>query len=311
VDTVVAAIVLAALATAFLLKEVPRTFLYPGDSVLLDTDTPYHHITVIESGDSRELRFDQFVETAIKTSPPYESVATYTHYFHLAFLAKPDIERSLFIGAGGGVGPRTFGTHAKAMEIDVVDIDPKVLESARTLFFLEPSPKIRTFAEDGRMFLRRTQSQYDCIVLDAFTVGGRIPFHLATREFFSLCRTRMKDNAVFVMNINSAIEGPNAGIFGSMYRTLESVFEHTYVFAKDYEGRGDRDTLNVMLLATQGIPSIQSTEWTTRAELYHSDSYVDTDLMKRAVAVLLAELPDLPWAPLFTDDYAPIETMSF
>ena len=66
--------------------------------------------------------------------------------------------------------------HAPEMAIDVVDIDPKVLELARTHFFLGDSPKIKTFAEDGRMFLRKTESRYDGIILDAFMPADAFRF---------------------------------------------------------------------------------------------------------------------------------------
>ena len=70
-------------------------------------------------------------------------------------------------------------------------------------------------AEDGA---------YDAIFLDAFTIGGRIPFHLVTREFFALCREKLARGGVFVMNINSAHDGPMSPIFHSMYKTIDAVF---------------------------------------------------------------------------------------
>jgi spermidine synthase len=193
---------------------------------------------VIDNAGSRQLRFDRYIESAIGKSPPYPSWLVYTYYFHLAFLAKPQMERALFIGAGGGIGPRAFHMQNPAMAIDVVDIDPKVLELARSHFFLDDSPKIKTFAEDGRMFVRRVRAKYDCVILDVFTAGGRIPFHLVTREFLQLCRDKMTADGVFVMNINSAVEGPLSGIFQSMVRTVGAVFPNTYVFAVEH-GRSD------------------------------------------------------------------------
>ena len=65
----------------------------------------------------------------------------------------------MFIGAGGAIGPRAFHMHDPQMEIDVVDIDPKVLQMAREHFFLEDDPHIRTIAQDGRMFLSARDSQ--------------------------------------------------------------------------------------------------------------------------------------------------------
>ena len=284
---------------------------------IVDIDTPYHHVTVIDkvidNQDARLLCFDRHVEGAIVKSPPYPNPSwyAYTNYFHLAFLAKPEIERALFIGAGGGLGPRAFHQQDPAMAIDVVDIDPKVLELARTHFHLEDSPQIQTFAADGRLFLRRVEAKYDCVVLDAFSAGGRIPFHLVTREFLELCREKMTADGLFIMNINSAIDGPLAPIFHAMYRTIDSVFPNTYCFAMDHRQTGEHESTNIILLATLRPDRMAPAQWAARARAHRSNSYVQNDRMQQMVEDLLVDLPDTARAPIFSDDYAPIETMPF
>jgi MFS family permease len=100
-----------------------RQVLAPGSKLLVDVDTPYHHISVIDTAaGQRELKFDRYTESAILTRPPHGSVSPYTDYFHLAFLPQPRIKRALFIGAGGGIGPRSFHARDPEMEIEVVDI---------------------------------------------------------------------------------------------------------------------------------------------------------------------------------------------
>ena len=290
-----------------------------GDAgrIIVDVDTPYHHISVIDAGignqDSRLLRFDRYVEGAIIKSPPYPNPSwdAYPNYFHLAFLARPEIGRTLFLGAGGAVGPREFHMQAPEMAIDVVDIDPQVLELARTHFFLDDSPKIQTIAADGRMFVRRVGSKYDCVVLDAFSAGGRIPFHLVTREFLELCRAKMTADGVFMMNINSAIDGPLARIFHSMYRTIDSVFPNTYVFAEEHRKAGEHESTNIILMATCREERISPRQWADRAKAHRSNSYITSDRLRQMIEDLLVDLPDTARAPIFSDDYAPIETMPF
>jgi len=193
----------------------------------------------------------------------------------------------------------------------VVDIDPKVLDLAHRYFFLDRTPQIRTVAEDGRMFVRKSRDQYDCVVLDAFTIGGRIPFHLVTREFLALCRQRMTAHGVLVMNLNSAVRGPSARIFQSMYRTMASVFPNTYVFAVDHRQWGLERSMNVILVATQDKARLSPEQWAARARRYRSNCYVTGDRVRQMAGDLLVDLPDLRGAPLFSDDYAPIETMPF
>ena len=286
------------------------TSLEPFEEILC-VDTPYHSISVVDTQDTRLLRFDRYVESAILKYPPYRSVASYTDYFHLAFLVKPDIQSALFIGAGGGIGPRTFHAQNPRMTIDVVDIDPKVLEIARTHFFLEDDPHMRTIAKDGRMFLRKAELQYDCIILDAFTTGGRIPFHLVTREFLELCRDKMTADGVFVMNINSALNGPSGNIFQSMYRTLDSVFPNTYVFRIGRDlARHDVST-NIIFVATKQSERILPNQWADRAARYRSQSHFSSGDLEEMVKDHLSDVPEVNNAPIFSDDYAPIETMPF
>ncbi len=51
--------------------------------------------------------------------------------------------------------------------------------------------------------------------------------------------------------------------------------------------------------------------WADMASRYDSPSYVDRERVERMVEDLVVTMPDLADAALFTDDYAPIETMSF
>ncbi|HYO24257.1 MAG TPA: fused MFS/spermidine synthase [Lacipirellulaceae bacterium] len=294
-----------------------RLHLEPGSTLVLDLDTPDHHISVVDvesvEGDRRELRFDRYVESAISLDPPYTSLSGYTRYFHLAMLPQPAIKRALFIGAGGGIGPRSFHAHDPTMEIEVVDIDQKVLDVARSHFHLEDSPRIKTIAADGRMYVRGAASgAYDCIVLDAFSIGGRIPFHLVSREFFALCRDRLAAGGVFVMNINSAQRGEKGQIFHAMYKTVAAVFpETTHAFVLMRSQISPADSTNVILLGIKSDQRASRADWAAWADRYESASYVGRADLQAMIGDLVATLPDMDDAPLFTDDYAPIETMPF
>jgi hypothetical protein len=51
--------------------------------------------------------------------------------------------------------------------------------------------------------------------------------------------------------------------------------------------------------------------WARAAAAYESTSYVDRPQVEAMIRDLLKTLPDMQAAAVFTDDYAPIETMSF
>jgi spermidine synthase len=303
---------LAGGATAYAIDPA-RIHLTPGAKLLVDVDTPYHHISVVDDPAGYvELRFDRFVESRIENAEPYRSLSAYTNYFHLAFLPQPNIKRVLFIGAGGGVGPRSFHQHDPTMKIEVVDIDAKVLELARSHFHMDDVDVITT-AVDGRTYVRQApEGAYDVIVLDAFSIGGRIPFHLVTREFLELCRDRLAPGGVFLMNINSAVQGPKSQIFQSMYKTAAAVFPentHAFMLGQGYVARDE--STNIILVGLDREQAADAAQWRTWAEDYRSASYITPSMVQQMVTERIATLPEMKEAPVFTDDFAPIETMTF
>lgn len=290
----------------------PADVLRAGERLVLEDDTPYHGIQVVdfEAIGVRAMKFDRYVESSILLEPPHPTASEYTNYFHLAFLVRPKLQHAAFIGAGGGIGPRTFHETDPSMLVDVVDIDPRVLEIAEEQFFMPVNDRVRPHAADGRSWLRDQEGGFDVLVLDAFTIGGRIPFHLATREAFELMRSRLSPGGIFIMNTNSALEGENAEIFRSIGATLETVFPSVQAFAHDVRLDPDpRRSRNVIFIASDGeLPS--PAEWASRASRFTPRSSV-TRAMMMAMAQDLHPIPDLTGAPLLTDDHAPIETMRF
>jgi spermidine synthase len=303
---------LAAALIGLTVHSSPSFTLDAGKTLLVDEDTPYHHVSVIDAGTSqRFLQFDRYIESSIKLQAPYQSTAEYTNYFHLAFLAKPEIKRALFIGAGGGIGPRTFSIINPRMDIDVVDIDKRVLDIAAQYFFMPNTANIHPIAADGRMFFRNNVGLYDCIILDAFTVGGRIPFHLTTQEYLETLKTHLTPDGVFMMNISGTLEGARSEIYRSVYRTVQSVFPKTSVFARGYGQNRDPNALrNLILLSTTGGPEISPEMLGRSVDSYPAKSYI-TSAMMRVMTANLIEPPRERAAVLMSDDYAPIETMSF
>jgi len=296
-----------------LLPSSPAAKLSRAEKLVASYETPYHGIQVVDfnGGRIRALKFDRFVESSIFAEPPYPTGSEYTSYFHLAFVLRPKMHRVLFIGAGGGIGPRTFREIDPEIQVDVVDIDRKVLDVARDYFHMPEGDGLRAVARDGRMFLRDAEPGYDAVILDAFTIGGRIPFHLATREAFELCRDRLAPGGVFVMNINSAVDGPESEIYESIVATLQQVFPAVQAFAHEWRFDPDPErSRNILLFATQDGQAPSREEWIARARHYPARSSITLD-MAEGMASDFLPIADVSTAVVFTDDHAPIDTMSF
>lgn len=287
---------------------------------------------------ARQLRFGNYVQGAIFVHPwqrrgqEHWSAARYTDLFHLVRLFPPEIRRVLFIGGGVGVGPRSFRRHYPDALIDLVEIDPAVLQLAGQHFFFTPDNRMRVHEEDGRTFLRRYPDEtWDAIVLDAFGDGGRLPFHLMTREFLEQVKAHLAPQGVVLANLPSALSGDGGQIFRAEYKTFREVFPAVYVFPR--HGRNEPDTgsptwwartRNIFVAGTRETPARNKAALTAEAdrlwghlsrpphtpeetELFdlvgHATNLLDAETLRREV--------DLTDAPTLTDDYAPVDTLAF
>ena len=223
----------------------------------------------------------------------------------------------MIIGGGGGVGARKFVSDDPRVVVDLVEIDPMVIDVGRRFFYLPTDQHLRVHAEDGRNFVRRAAQQYDLVVLDAYTIGGQIPFHLTTQEFMRELKAILKPGGVVLANINSALEGPRSRILRSEYKTMASVFSELYLFPLD-PGRTNvpdaaylQSRRNVILVAVVDPLSLSSEQITERADRLEAENTVKTlDFASHARSLFTRPISTSD-VPLLTDDYAPVDTMLF
>ena len=301
-----AAVVVAVVGLA--LPSAPADALLTGEVLVFETESPYHHIRVIDvQGRYRFMKFDRFYEGGIELSPPHRTMQPYTDYFELAFLVQPRIERALFIGTGAGTGVRSFLAENPDMRIDVVDVDAEVIAAAESQFHMPRLPNVESHPRDGRAFLSSgaLEGGYDAIIVDAFTVGGRIPFHMVTREFFALCASRLRPGGALVMNVNGTFGSKGNEIYLSAWKTLSEVFPRLYPFAT----RARDQAQAIIVVGHLEDVGITPDEWTARASRFEMKSRVTQNTIEKMAADLVWPPPDVNGAVLFTDDYVPVETM--
>ena len=125
-------------------------------------------------------------QSCVDRQRPRRLVLSYTRMLLGTLLLVPDPATVLVVGLGGGVLPVAFAELLPDARIDVVEIDPAVVEVAKRFFAFRPAANTRVVVSDARVFTRRAQGlprRYDLIVLDAFG-GDYIPEHLMTLEYF-------------------------------------------------------------------------------------------------------------------------------
>src|SRR4029078_8988355 len=197
---------------------------------LLQKDTFYHRIRIEEDDEARYMYFDRTLQSAMTLKDPAALRLLYSRYTSIGFTFRPDAKKMLIIGLGGGSIPKKLNKELPNMEIDAVEIDPEVVKMAKDHFNVKEGKNLRIHAQDGRLFLSRTQTQYDIILLDAYFTDS-MPFHLATKEFFELAQRKLTPNGIIVANLISAVTGPSGKIARSFVRTQRQIFTQAYAFA--------------------------------------------------------------------------------
>jgi spermidine synthase len=307
------AVVLFVIASLFMNART-RVATAQNQQLVYETDSPYHYIQIVDDRErhARYLRFNNYIEGAISLDPPFETRMSYTNAFELARIFKPELKHILIIGGGGGIGARKFVSDDASVEVDLVEIDQEVVDLGFKYFHLEPSSRLRVHVADGRNFVRQSKTKYDLVVLDAFTIGGQVPFHLTTREFMQEIENVLTPGGVLLANINGAMRGPRSLILRSEFKTAATVFDGVYLFphlldVERKEGGPDPDRRrNIILVAVNG-PAM-SKEAIASAAL-HLGARTPT-FLQDASQLFTDQLP-LNNVPLLTDDYAPVDTMVF
>lgn len=282
------------------LGQIGCTSVLSAEKLLLEKESLYHHIRVVEEDGVRRLQFRRggidYDESAIDLQDP---ARFHLHYYRLmmAVLAHcPQPKRALFVGLGGGTLPIVLRKYYPDIQIDSIELDPEVVQVARQYFGLREDEQMRIFVGDGRVHIRRLARQsrsYDVVFLDAFR-GGYIPYHLTTKEFLDLVHQLVGDTGFVVSNLRPGFES-----YHYQRRTLAAVFRNQYSYGQNW---------NVIVVA-DNRPQAATTE-----QLLQTARHLQQE--KRFLFDLPAVVAEANRSndyqtkgPILTDDYAPTEVL--
>ncbi len=186
-------------------------------------------IIVYESGTERCMKFGSIHalgrQSCFEPAAPEKMVFDYTRTMMTALFVRPQINRALVIGLGGGTLPMALQKIAPQARLDTVEIDPAVVSVAKRFFGYKPGPNHYIHVADGREYVQRAIAEgakYDLIMLDAFDTQY-IPAHLMTREFLEELKTLLVPGGVLAANTFSASKlyqresATYAAVFGSFF----------------------------------------------------------------------------------------------
>ena len=172
-----------------------------AEGVIHEEESRYQFIQVTERDGVRRL----YLNEGLAVHSLWREDDVLTGGVWDAFLAVPSLleyepRRVAVLGNAGGTVARAFAKVFPDTRVDGVEIDPDVSDVGYRYFGMRENPHLRTFDEDARPFLRRSDTKYDLIYVDAYH-QPYVPFYLTTREFFRLARSRLRDGGFIALNV--------------------------------------------------------------------------------------------------------------
>lgn len=259
------------------------------------TESPYQLIRVMDSGDGSSYVYG---DAAIMSAYADDGGRTGLYYDYLGvlpyMLGYQDDDDFAVVGFAAGSIARQFrSTSASAASAHIVgvEIDPKMVDVGRELFGADELG-VETVVADGRVWLRDTDRRFDAIAFDAFSAVSTPP-HLASREFFTLVRSRLKEGGIIGINILSP--SVSAPLVRTVSNTLASVFGHVLIVPVA------GSAWNHIVLASDAL--LDPAAIADRLP----EGYEDIGAMVRHSAIAAEFDPDVE---VLTDDRAPTELMT-
>jgi predicted membrane-bound spermidine synthase len=250
-------------------------------------------------GEIKTLVLDHMVHGSNHATVPELLLAPYVHlsdrlvFDYFGADAMPGL-RYFFIGGGAYSHPRALQAVYPQAQITVAELDPMVTAVARRHLFLDPRG-MNIIHRDARVVLRQQpEAAYDVVIGDAFH-DVSVPYHLLTREFIQLARSRMTAQGLFIINIVDLF--PNPYLVKSAYKTLAAEFAQVDVWLESIPPQSARMTFIVSASDGYRPPPLIRSDSGLRRQWY------------RITEPLLQTSTTLAQLPLLSDDYVPVERL--
>lgn len=258
--------------------------------VIYETETETQYAQVVEEPDGDrvlQLNEGQAIHSLYKPGS-YLTGRYWDGLIVLPFAAleRPP-ERVAILGNAAGTAARMYGHYFPAARVDGVEIDGELTEIGRRFFDLS-GPNLRTHTADARPWLRRSEGDYDVIVVDAYR-QPYIPFYLTTSEFFDLVRERLAPGGAVVVNVGHPED--NDDLERAVAATMATAFATVI--------RDPLEDSNTLLLGSEAPASPE--------RLLAAVAGLPDELGNLAAIESQRIGPMLTGGPVYSDDRAPVE----
>ncbi len=196
---------------------------------LYSKKSDYQQIDIFDTPEfGRVLALDNNVMLTERDEFIYDEMIT-----HVPMAVHPNIQDVLVIGAGDGGVVRELTRYETVQKIDLVEMDPQVVEACRTYL-----PENACRLDDARVhitfdnalrFIRRCTQQYDLIIVDSTDPFGPSEGYF-TREFYGICYNALREDGIMVNQQGSPFYKHDAEEMQRSHKRIASTFPVSRVY---------------------------------------------------------------------------------
>jgi spermidine synthase len=186
------------------------------------------------------------IQSSMKIGDPFALALDYTRCMMAFLLFHPQPRQGLMIGLGGGSLAKFFHRRLRATRMRVVELDPRILQTARTHFAL-PLDDERLEVEIGDGAEALSPECCDLLIVDAYHDEAHVP-KLASAEFYDAAYLALEPRGALVVNFMD--DDP---LFDQYLKRLEAAFGGAVIAMRALYDP------NIIAFAFKGLPA--SVEW--------------------------------------------------
>ena len=205
-------------------------------SVIHNENSIYGNITVTKRGEQFTF-FTNGVPSITTPVPDIASIEDFVH-FPMLFHEKPE---SVLILSGGTGGMIREILKYPVTRVEYVELDPLLLKLVQ--IFSTPltqaelsDQRVKIHYTDGRLFMKRTQDQFDLIFIGLPAPQELQTNRLFSSEFFSIAKEKMNADGIIVLTLPGSltyISPELRDLNGCILDTLKNVFRSVRIIPGD------------------------------------------------------------------------------
>lgn len=196
---------------------------------LYSKKSDYQQIDIFDTPEfGRVLALDGNVMLTERDEFIYDEMIT-----HVPMSVHPHVKDVLVIGAGDGGVVRELARYESVERIDLVEMDPQVLEACKKYLPENASrlddKRVHIFYDNALRFIRRCTQQYDLIIVDSTDPFGPSEGYF-TKEFYGICYNALREDGIMVNQQGSPFYRHDALEMQRSHKKIASTFPISRVY---------------------------------------------------------------------------------